>query len=550
MRFWKLIVLLAIGCLPLLMGSTTIPVAPVATDRGLENLRLKLNPEFPSWSPGYVIERVAERLATVQAIMVRDGSTEAYAKHEASYLRFFDLSDIPRSRLPEGIAALLFWSNSMSSAPVVARPQAVPQTDNRLFWIDLRWFNWTVDAWERVSLEDPYFREPLVPSDSKGLHYMKSLIGNGVIRGGWFLYYAADATQFLKANQTKADNAFYYILLYASNFSVTKVKERQKKLWKGGTDSRGNTFPAGTPYEVEVEVEKKTPGKVPQNVQEFQKFWRIDQALKDARDFNADRGAVVDEKESIVAYQNRVMHRVRTNLGTYWRSYDVFRSVGDQDFLEALPIPPKKFDAGEHIFQDPKGAQYYFLSNGTAQGEDRVEFGDPRVVRDQMSGEKLVVITAKSCVSCHERGIIPIRNEALELGDVGAKLKAKDPYEYAKLKAFYFQNLQRLVKIDQDEYVEFIRQCNGLTPEENAVQFQRLRTWYIAPLNVHQAAREVGAVDTKEFMDAVQIGTKGRIGRLILDGKPIPRTVWEYGGYAESFLLLLEYRRAAKIPLR
>lgn len=511
--------------------------------RKMIGLRAQLNPETPNWSPDYVMDRVAEHLATV-------------SEYGRSRIRYFSLAEVPRQQLSESIASLLFWCPSMSITPVVYRPQPVPDSDGRLWWIDLDWYHWTEEAWENISKEDPYYRNPIVSSDNKGLKYILATTkSNAVVRGDWFVYFASDTSLFLRKGETKADNAFYYQLLYSSNQIEQEVVEKKTVMdkwqvpYKRTRQERDRYGHMTTveyydwvveerPREELTKVKKKI-NKVPQNLNEFKKFWEA--TGEHLKRFPIERGAVVDEGESFVSFQNRVLERDRTAIGVFWQSFDVFRTAGDQDFVESLPTPPKKFDASELIVQDAKGAQIYLLTDG--QG-NRLEFADPRLVHDSVSGGNFSVITAKSCVACHVQGIIPVKNEIPLMIKHGAEILALKPLD-ERINSFYLGNLDRLVKIDQDEYTEFVRTCNGLTPEENARQFTKARNNYDRPVDLKQAARELGS-NFEELASALSITTKGRLGRLILDGKSIPRRTWELGLYAEAGLLLLEYRRSAK----
>jgi hypothetical protein len=507
-------------------------------DPALARLRLALNPELPAWSPGYVVERCAEHLSMVPP-------------ESKPFVRYFDGSAAPRALLPALTAALAFGCNSASSATVVSVPQPVPHADNRLFWIDLRWYRWTPEVWEQVAGEDPYFREPLVPSASPGLATLKATSGNAVVRAGWFLAYTFDTTQFLKGADTKADDAFYYKLVYG-----TRTEEVTERVTVERATVERRSVPvrtaAGLEYREQdvtvtrpvVETRKTvvTRAAVPQTAAEFERFWKVDTKLLE--EFPLDQGAVVDEGRSGVSLQNRTIWRVRTAIGSYWRTFDVLRSAGDQDFLEN-PFP-REFDAGEHIALDAKGAQHYLLTNG--KGE-RVEFGDPRVVHDTASGNK-VLLTAASCIHCHDAGILPVRNELEKIVELGADLKAYGPERALRLKQFYFGDLPRLIRNDQADYAAFVARCNGLSPQQNAAAFGRARSWYAQPVTLEQAAREIGCAP-RELADALSVGTKGRLGRLALDGTPVPRTTWERGGYQEAFLLVLEARkRAGKDPAR
>jgi hypothetical protein len=535
---------------------------------GIEKLRLKINPEYDPWSPEQVYERVAEHLASVEGFIIgslNPQTSEQLEKarqtaiYEIGFIRYFSLAEVPRSQLPAAIASLLFTVESASPSSMVTRLKPVSNTNNRLFWIDLRWLCWTPESFEKISLEDFYYREPLIPSESKALDFVRKRIGNGVIRGDWFTFYVGDTSQFLKVNENKADNAFYYTLLYSTNPTEVEVEKKVIKdykyesvnaVWPGGPDANGIYYPKGTPYSywqkspiyTTKKVKEKRSGGVPKNEDEFLQFWGIDNQRKSLQ-FQSESGGVVDEGDSAVSWQNRIYVRRQALTGEFYRTYDVFVTAGDQDFLESLPVPPKKANAGELIFQSVKGAQYYLLVDGK---NNRIEFGDPRIVHDQVSGKPFVLVTWKSCVQCHIDGIIAPKNEVPLMIKNGLDLRAKDPYQAQQIKSFYLRQLTKKIKASQEAYKDFILAVNGLTTEENALQYKQHRSWYAGPVTLSQAAREVGATPD-EFSDAVSIGTKGRLGRLIMDGKAIPRTVWERGLFQEAFLLLIEYRKAVNV---
>lgn len=547
----RTLVLLALA---LLAPAASAQPAPTKPDPAMARLRAKLNPEFAPWSVAHVYERCAEHLATIN-------------QKDRCRIRYFDMSDVPRFLLPTGTSALLFGGPSAARATITRVPRAVPATDNRIFWIDLGWFGWTAEVWENISAEDPYFREPLIPSDSKALKFLKDETrGNPVVRGGWFLWYTYDNTEFLKAGEVFNEKSFYYQLIYASFGFEREVKEKVAVKKKVTTyrdeeyrEPYGNGYIIRTrrvPVETETEdektetVKKKVFGIGPANAKEFRNAWHID--LNVVKDVPIDRGALVDEGFSGVSYSNRVLWRVRTATGVYWRTFDVFRTAGDQDFVEK-PFPGK-FDAGEHIFQDERGAQFYLLTNGQDVSTD---IGDPRVVKDHVSGAR-VLMTAGSCIHCHDSGILPFRNEHYYIQKSGAALMAITPDRAERFDQFFLQErkMKKLVAQDQENYRDFIRDCNGLSSEENATQFGRFRQWYMKPVTLDQAAREHG-VDSETLSRALAEGigdlnypqgsTKGRLGRLALEGTPIPRSVWERGAFQESGLLLLLWQRNARM---
>ena len=498
---------------------------PVAKpDPALLRLRNQINPEFLSWSPEYVVERCAEHLATINP-------------KDRARIRYFTLADVPRVYLPAAVSSLFFGVNQVARIPVTYVPRAVPHTDNRLFWVDLCWFGWTPEVWENITLEEPYLREPIVPSTSIGLKFLKTETkANAIIPASWFMWYVFDNGEFINQENAKVFNpkAFYYQLLYAN---VTFEREVTEKV---GNDVK--------------KVKKKVTGVGPATAAELEKVWHVD--FNVLKDFPIDKGGLIDEGFSGVSFSNRVVWRVRTAIGVYWRTFDVFRTAGEQDFIEN-PFP-KKFDAGEHIIQDERGAQYYFLTDGKG---DAVDFANPFVVKGDPAGpHNTVLVTSRSCIHCHDSGILGFRNEHAVLQRIGADLKIITPDRAERFNQFFMQErrMKKLIKQDQDNYTEFIKDATGLTPQQNLQNFQRYRAWYGKAVDLQQGARELG-VSAKELELALAIGvgtldrpagvTKGRLGRLVLDNHPIPRVTWERGGYAEAGLLLREWQKRGKIGL-
>jgi hypothetical protein len=95
----------------------------------------------------------------------------------------------------------------------------VPNSQS-LWWIDLRDYNWTEQAWETISTVDGYFVEPIVDHRTNGL--LRLLAGNAVVRADWFIAYASDLT--LQSDQN-INVPIYYTLLYAQNKIPPDVKD-------------------------------------------------------------------------------------------------------------------------------------------------------------------------------------------------------------------------------------------------------------------------------------------------------------------------------------
>lgn len=528
-----------VGAVLVVVSALTLGRADEATlpTDAVARLRSQVNPEYVAWPAEQVFDRCAEHLATIK-------------KEDRCRIRYFDLSGVPRQILPAMASSLMLGTNSAARSPVVYVPQAVPGTDNRIFWIDICWYNWTPEAWESLSLEEPYLREPIIPSNSRSLAFLKAeTLANPVMRADWFLWYTFDNGEFINVKKATLFNpeAFYYKLLYAN---VEFDREVEEKVTQTTTERRTVQEQRGAyiyqvvkdvPVQKEVvqKVKKKVKGVGPDTAAEFEKAWLVD--FDHLKEYPIDQGTTVDEGFSGVAYHNRVLWRVRTKIGVYWRTFDVFRTAGDQDFVEN--VFPKEFDAGEHIFQDERGAQFYHLTDGKGKS---VDFANPFVVKGDPAGpHNTVLVTARSCIHCHDTGILKGKDVHLENMLAGVLLKGATVDRDERSRQFYLRHkkFDKLMGGDQANYADFVRDCNGLTPSENIQNFQRARSWYGAGVKLAQAARELGC-EPKELQDALGYQTaKARLGRLAMEDYAIPRSVWERGGYAEAGLLLLEWRR-------
>lgn len=541
----------------LLLSPVFAPIAfsqpPHPTTESAQHGRPRGRPLF-SWpirEPKQVVQLCAEHLATIPPF-------------DRPRVRYFDLSAVPPEHMSAATAALMFGINSLHVMPMVTHPQIVPNSDHRIFWIDLAWYKWDPQAWEDMTREDPYFREPLIPSNDPALNYLRAQTGSigAVVRGDWFIVYSFDNTKFLGKNSNKADQAFYYTFVfgYVEKEVEEKVKVRKKKVVQ---EKRIQTVTDGirrwnqevvVPVEKEVEeeevrkVKKKVPN-APATAADFEKFWKVDFEL--LKDFPIDVGAMVDEGKSGVSFHNRILWRIRTSMGVYWRTFDVFRSVRDQDFIEN-PFP-FEIDAGEHIVQDAKGAQFYMLSDGKG---NRVEFADPRLVSSASVGHP-AVITSKSCVVCHSTGILNFRNEHTVMKQIGLKVYGLGVERAERFRQFFLNpKMDELVAEDQRTYANFIKECNGLTTTQNSRFFDSVVRWYESPVNLKQAAAEIG-ISENDLSTALLVGigteqdpkgtTKGRLAAMALGHAAVPRDSWERGLYQEAFLLLLEHRKFRKI---
>ena len=369
---------------------------------------------------------------------------------------------------------LPFWIHSLSYASNIKHPQKISDT---LYAIDIRDYNWTNEAWEKVSNLDPYFRKPMVNSEK--YDYLRLNAGNAILRADWFIVHTSDVT---KQVDRDIKNPLYYELLYA----------------KIG---------------------------IPKNIDEFRKAWGVD--INKIRNLGSVlTGVMVDKGHSGVSRNNRQMFRSRTELGYYWETEDVKSIEGKKDYLENLRPdirPAEEKDAGEAITNNFLGLQTYMLVDG--QGK-RVEFADPTLVIDHSDAQDRRVRTSKSCVVCHSGGInIPVNSLQQKLNQ-GIEIRFGDRENANKYESFYLNpDFFLFVSDDRELYKRAIKRCNGLEPEQNVLAFQTLHDWYNSDIDINQAALEVG-VTVEELKQKVSVTASGRLSDLVTNGK-IPREVWD-----------------------
>lgn len=415
----------------------------------------------------------------------------AYNEADLQFVRFFTSYSLPTNKQIElenksisyreaSWHALSFCLNSCAkynSSGFIEPPRRVPNSDT-LMWIDIRDYGWNPDQWEKISLQDPYFAEPLV--NHRVATYLNLIAGNVIFRTDWFIVHSLDAMQQIDEG---IEDVIYYRLLYDD--------------------------------------------ETPETLEEYQKLWQID--IEKIREvLKIERQGVVDYGDSGVSRHNRMVLGSRTELGYYWETQD----SKVEDYIENIFSPEK--DAGEIISSHRNGLQVYLLVNGQNK---RVDFADNALVVDHSDAQDVRVRTAKSCIICHAGGINPIDDEISNMIENGVKLFADKEFEL-KIKRAYLSGLDSKIKADNLLYEEAVRQCNGLSGVDNTTVFHTLYKWYLKDLDLEQAAAEIG-LSVEEFKRKVSLTISGRLAALIQYGKPLPRQYWEQlenGGYTQAML--------------
>lgn len=103
----------------------------------------------------------------------------------------------------------------------------VPMTQvpgsNTLYYIDLRWFNWSAAAWEEAARQDAYFDILWVDPNLQG-------ISSYVLRADWFIAHVTDPTYQVDREEKKV---LHREFLYAKVNKPLNIEDF-RKVWGGG----------------------------------------------------------------------------------------------------------------------------------------------------------------------------------------------------------------------------------------------------------------------------------------------------------------------------
>lgn len=371
---------------------------------------------------------------------------------------------------------------------------------NTLWWIDLRDYNFTPEAWEKAASIDGYFVTPIVQEQNNGALRLTSG-GNSILRMDWFISQVTDTARQL-------DNDLQFDLY--NTFLFAKV----------------------------------TP---PKNVDEWRKLFNLD--INKSRDIGNEAGVLVT-KSKVVSRDNRVLFGYNTELGYLYDTYDVKNQQGKRDYLESffknkiIGTPPDVSDAGEIFGTNQLGLQVYALRDG--QGK-LINFGDPTVVRHltDVFGDARVRV-AHSCIDCHAAGPIPAENSLKEYVGGEYDLYFKNKEDRNRVKRVFLDNkFEDSIETNKKAFARAVEKSNGCTPEETGKKYLDVIRNYNSEIDVDRAAFECG-VTKEEFI--AKIGENrfgGRIKKLVKDGETIPIDVWETrgqdgipGGFQQAMIMI------------
>lgn len=423
-----------------------------------------------------------------------------YQESEKAFQVYFTFYHIDNPELLKKFyLELTFWVHSLSSESLIKPPQPVVGSPT-LFKIDLRDYGWTQKAWEKVSIREPYIREPWIPHDTYSVLRIEG--GNNLIRGDWFLAHTSSPVKQIDIGDKEI---LYETLLYASL------------------------------------------GRSPKNLKEFYDYWGYDVPKLETKLHRVEQ-ILVPHGKSGVARSNRILARVPTELGYLYSSSDFLNSLGNKNVIENLKpdimLHPNR-DAGEHIGTNKLGLQHYLVTN---EKDENVWIANERVAFDRTDVKDVTVMAGKSCVICHSQGLnVPYngllgllqKNVELRYADKEFKLAADRTYFGPLSRTYDDPERETLMEKDRQNFNDAVRDVNGLDGSTNARYFKEVLDWYEQDITLERAARECG-VTVEEFQTKVLRTASGELGALA-NGGTLSRQQWEdtqNGYFAQSMLLL------------
>ena len=324
-------------------GGQMPPNGPPLTDEAIEAIRVWIENGAPDWNvvdsdrsfitPKRVLETIQHHIATLPI------PNRAFARY-FSTTHLYN-AGLPTEPLQSHYLALSKLVNSLSWEADIVNPEPI-NTEQTLFYIDLRHYDWDKDLWTQIEKHYPYN-----------------------IR-----YEGADQTDlrdlFLNL-QSEMDCEVPYVYV---DWFIGKASEPllyNEILALPDTDTELETL-----LDVNViDNLKNHPGV---------RVWRA------------------GIKESGVSNHNRVVERHKSRYGAYWKSYDFAGNVGRQNISDH----PLSFehDGGEVVFNLPNGLQAYHLFDEKGV---RLNKAPTEIVSTDASDP--AVYNGISCIGCHIDGM-------------------------------------------------------------------------------------------------------------------------------------------------
>lgn len=276
-------------------------------------------------------------------------------------------------------------------------------------------------------------------------------------------------------------------------------------------------------------------GKPPKNVEEFQKFWKVNSQP----DLFFGR---IEGNSGVAVQKGRLMvNHPSANRGYSWQTFDSRVVAGASDPLENLVQSKQtlKHDATELICAIPKyyggragTLQAYFLANDKGL---RQEKAPADIVKDDTEVRGVEIRNTISCIACHVEGLrLPTLDEYRTYILSGAQVKFLKKADQQEVDRFFDSPIAKEIGRNNEDYAAGVELCNQLTPQQNAANFRAIIQAYDSPVTLEQAALEL--YTTPELLRYALADYSRRhslTGRLValLEGQPITRQQWEANYY-------------------
>lgn len=240
-------------------------------------------------------------------------------------------------------------------------------------------------------------------------------------------------------------------------------------------------------------------GKPPANVDEFLKFWGIQNDAEYVFGIIETNSGVAEELVRLME------NRPGAKRNECWLTRDSRVVAGAFDPLENLPNKAK-FDAQELIVTVPK---WYAGKSGVLQayllaGADgkRQEVAPTAIVVDHTNVRGVEIANSSSCIYCHVEGIRDPTYRKDDAGQVlgtldgfrqyidnGGRLYVKDKNLQEAIDRYHGSDVAKQVKAGQQAYGDGVNLCNGLSAAQNAQAFIEVVKAYDKPLALADVAR-------------------------------------------------------------
>jgi WD40 repeat protein len=419
------------------------------------------------------------RAAVAQADLYRWmlDDLQNFDRRSRRFIRYFSLAHLYNQGLSDDELhsyrnALSKLANSLSWHPKISVPQAV-DPNKLLLRIDLRWFMWDANLWNRVLAEYPYG----VLDDTVTARAV--MVGTAtklpLVRADWFIATACRPPLYFDLLQLPTSLAELERQLRVD----AAVNIQQERVARAGFNGSG----------------------VSKNNRILERHDSVHGAYWRTYDFEAvpqnlvERGGLLPDQRNIFAYP----------LGPAG-------ATSRDPFLHA---------GGEAIFSLPNGLHGFMLVNAVG---NRVDKGAIQIVSDPKRPDRAVE-TGVSCMSCHLTGINPKTDQVRD--SLAKNPKAFSRADAELVRALYppEERMTKLMREDMETYRKAVELTGAKITKTEPVSTLTVR--YEADLDMPTAAAEVGLApeEFRQKITASELLTRN-LGALRVPGGTVSRQVF------------------------